>query len=237
MNTSAWGPSAWAFLHEICLHATPDSRDKIHLCFLLLRKCLPCSRCRESFHVFYANDPLSPKITAASAHDYACKLHTLVNAKLFKPSIGATVVASDQSPRKRSRYPSGSGPHSVGTVWQVYSLESTIIDLCDLLLFIAYAYDVGFYQDDSSNTISGQVPIDHIIACFFNVCCDLSSQLLSHSIQIRFSPTHTFHSIYSQTCGEWKRLFGYDYFLPELLLRERYKQFARAPVAKHFANH
>ena len=53
LNTSAWGPGTWLFLHSVTLsypeNPTDEDKERIKSFFLMLGNTLPCRYCRENY--------------------------------------------------------------------------------------------------------------------------------------------------------------------------------------------
>lgn len=87
MDTKAWGPGLWKFLHITSFNypENPTPTDMAHYkaLFLNLQYTLPCKYCRESYARFVTEIPIDPYLRSRKTLAYwLYKIHNKVNNKL-----------------------------------------------------------------------------------------------------------------------------------------------------------
>ena len=83
MNTNAWGPCAWRWLHSLTFTPSTKSEEKYRtLLFQLLQFIFPCKYCRMSYSRFIKDNPTK---TGENRQKWLFDIHNLVNNKLDKP--------------------------------------------------------------------------------------------------------------------------------------------------------
>jgi hypothetical protein len=139
MDTRFWGPSGWYLFHLIA--ASPNIHvSAVKEWFSLMEFVLPCKYCRESFHEYFAQQPLTDEILRDrdTFSRWMYDIHNRVNEKLRRQKLLHSPNPS--WPSVRSKY---------------YSAQA---DLCksdkpfigwDFLTSIAFASDSDSGQDST----------------------------------------------------------------------------------------
>lgn len=91
MNTNAWGPPLWEFLHTITLNAPlkvpAEQQLVLQRFFDSIGTVLPCRYCRNSYKLFTEMFPITCFIrTRLGLAYWLYRIHDLVNVKLAKPA-------------------------------------------------------------------------------------------------------------------------------------------------------
>lgn len=87
MDTKAWGPSAWKFLHIVSFNypEKPTAADKRNYktLFTNFKFTLPCKYCRESYELFLKDIPIDPYLASRQRLTmWLYLIHNKVNDKL-----------------------------------------------------------------------------------------------------------------------------------------------------------
>ena len=91
MQTHAWGPILWTFLHIISFNfpVQPSVRQRLHYWDFLtrLRHVLPCRHCRENMQRNLVDSGLTAEIFSSRAafSRFIYRFHNTVNRQLGKP--------------------------------------------------------------------------------------------------------------------------------------------------------
>lgn len=112
MNTNKWGPSAWDLFHtmsysDVCKMPKDITSEKYQLYlqtaekqiipfYKLLRQLLPCIHCRNSYNVYWKEEPLTMDIfqTKNGFKSWLYRLHNKVNYKLLNQGYTKTLINS-----------------------------------------------------------------------------------------------------------------------------------------------
>jgi hypothetical protein len=83
MDTRFWGPSGWAFLHQITFAYSHHQKKVVQELFETLPYILPCKFCRASLSGYLRKDPLEPALESQrSLSRWLWTIHNRVSAKL-----------------------------------------------------------------------------------------------------------------------------------------------------------
>lgn len=90
LNTSAWGPGTWLFLHSVTLsypeNPTDEDKERIKSFFLMLGNTLPCRYCRENYTRHLRKLPIQCN-SRTELVLWLIDVHNEVNTMLKKPVL------------------------------------------------------------------------------------------------------------------------------------------------------